>query len=217
MRSLSIRWLIVAAWLACGSALAASLTLEQARTAVDSPDTATETKGAALERLAQAGTMDDVDRLTAKLADADAQTRGAATAALWRIWSRSGDPEIDALLLQGTEQMRSFAFAKALAAFDEVIRRKPAFAEGWNKRATVRFLMGDYEASLRDCDEVLKRNPKHFGALAGAGQNHVQLGHLEQAIDFYKRALMVNPYLPGPAASIVVLQRALHDKERSKI
>jgi tetratricopeptide (TPR) repeat protein len=97
-----------------------------------------------------------------------------------------------------------------------VIERRPDFAEGWNKRATVLFLMGEHEASLRDCDEVLKRNPKHFGALSGAGQNEAHLGRLERAIDFFQRALAVNPNLPGPAASIRVLEQHLRARERDK-
>ena len=210
-----IRWLLLAASLSCGAVPAAPLDSEEARAAIDSPDPAAQR--AAIERLAEVGTMDDVDRLAARLADSDEQIRAGATAALWQIWSRSGDAEIDALLARGTEQMQSFDFADALATFNQVVEKKPGFAEGWNKRATVLFLMGENRASLRDCAEVLRRNPKHFGALAGAGQNHAQLGEVEQAIDFFKRALVVNPYLPGPAASIVVLQQVLRSRERDKI
>ena len=214
MLALPVRCLVLGACLAYGMVYADPLTRDEARTAIGSPDAAVQR--AAIERLAEVGTMDDVDRLVERLADADEQTRAAATAALWRVWSRSGDAAIDALLAQGTAQMQNFDFADALATFNQVVEQKPDFAEGWNKRATVLFLMGDNEASLRDCAEVLKRNPKHFGALAGAGQNHVQLGQLEEAIDSYKRALMVNPYLPGPAASIIVLQKVLSSRGLGK-
>ena len=215
MLSHPIRRLLLATWLSCGAVLAAPLGVEAARAALDSPDPAAQR--AAIGQLAEAGTMDDVDRLAARLADPDEQVRAGATAALWQIWSRSGDAEIDALLARGSEQMQNFDFADALATFNQVVEKKPGFAEGWNKRATVLFLMGENRASLRDCAEVLKRNPKHFGALAGAGQNHAQLGEVEQAIDAFKQALIVNPYLPGPAASIVVLQQVLRSRERDKI
>ena len=214
MLRLSIRCLVLAAALAQGVAHAAPLTRDQARAALASPDAGKQR--AAIERLAEVGTMADVDRLAERLTDADEETRAAATAALWKVWSRSGDAAIDALLAEGTAQMQNFDFADALATFNQVVEKKPDFAEGWNKRATVLFLMGENQASLRDCAEVLKRNPKHFGALAGAGQNHAQLGQLEEAIDDYKRALMVNPYLPGPAASIIVLQKVLSSRGLGK-
>ena len=172
---------------------------------------------AAAQRLGEVGTMADAERLAAALKDGDADVRAQASASLWRIWSRSGDPEIDALLAQGSAQIQAWDFADALTTFNEIVRRRPDFAEGWNKRATVLFLMGEHEASLEDCDEVLRRNPLHFGALSGAGQNHAELGRIEQAIAFYQRALVIHPHLPGPAASILVLQRVLKARERGRV
>ena len=189
--------------------------LEQARIGLD--HAAPAQRLAAVERLADAGTLDDVDRLAARLRDADAQVRTAAAAALWQVWSRSGDPAVDALLARGIGQVEALQFAPARATFNEVIARRPDFAEGWNKRATLRFLMGDHEGSLRDCDEVLQRNPKHFGALSGAGQNHVELGRAEEALDFFKRALEVNPNLTGAAASVRVLEQQLRARARRMV
>ena len=89
------------------------------------------------------------------------------------------------------------------------MKRQPGFAEGWNKRATLQFLLGHNEQSLHDCDEVLKRNPRHFGALSGAGQIHLQLGHLELALAFFKRALAINPNLDGLAPAVQQLEQRL--------
>jgi tetratricopeptide (TPR) repeat protein len=139
-----------------------------------------------------------------------------AAEAAWRIWGRSGDFEIDELFLRGSGELQDGNFRDALATFDQIVQRKPDFAEGWNKRATIRFLLGDYENSLMDCDEVFKRNPKHFGALAGAGQIHVLLGHPEQALDFFRRALAVNPNLEGPAQMKELIERHLRDEERDR-
>src|SRR6185295_17305177 len=86
---------------------------------------------------------------------------------------------------------------EALATFSEIVARRPDFAEGWNKRATVYFHLGENQKSLRDCDEVFKRNPNHFGALSGAGQIHLKLGDPERALEFFRRALQVNPNLDG--------------------
>ena len=78
---------------------------------------------------------------------------------LWDVWGRSGDKEIDALYQKGLALMNFGAAGDAIKIFTVVINRKPEFAEGWNKRATIYYSVGEYEKSLHDCDEVLKRNP----------------------------------------------------------
>ncbi|MEO7854018.1 MAG: tetratricopeptide repeat protein [Rubrivivax sp.] len=196
-------------------ALAADTSLESARAEL-SQDNA-QRRLAAVAQLAEAGTMDDVPALVARLHDDDESVRTAATDALWRVWSRSGDAQVDALLAQGNEQMQAWQFDDALTTFTEVTRRRPDFAEGWNKRATVLFLMGRHEASLRDCDEVFARNALHFGAWSGAGRIHAELGQVQAAIDAYRRALAINPNLSGPAASLRILEEQQREVERGKI
>jgi tetratricopeptide (TPR) repeat protein len=192
---------------------AAALTREQSLKALGHPEAAQRIE--AIERLGAIGRMADADALMPALDDDDDDVRAAATDAIWQIWSRSGDAAIDRLFARGVEHMQQQAFDDALKVFDEIVRRKPAFAEGWNKRATVLFLLGQDERSLRDCDEVLKRNPKHFGALSGAGQIHLRLGHLKQALEFFERALQVNPNLDGIRQLIPLIEHKLREKERS--
>jgi tetratricopeptide (TPR) repeat protein len=84
---------------------------------------------------------------------------------------------------------------EAVATFTEVIRRKPDFAEGWNKRATVRYLARDFTGSIEDCRETLARKPHHFGALSGQGLCHLALGHPREAAAVFRRALEVHPHL----------------------
>jgi tetratricopeptide (TPR) repeat protein len=195
------------------AAHAASLTREQALKALDHPDAATRIEG--IERLAAIGRQPDADRLLRRLGDADPDVREAATDAIWQIWSRSGDAAIDQLFVRGVEHMQGQMFEEALAVFNQIVARKPAFAEGWNKRATVYFLLGENQKSLQDCDEVLKRNPNHFGALSGAGQIHLRLGHLQQALEFFQRALKVNPNLDGLRQAIPIIEQRLRDKQRN--
>ena len=202
----------VAIWIAC-TAQGADLSREQALKALDQPEAAARLAG--VERLADIGQMADADRLLSRLGDADPRVRAAAAQAMWRIWSRSGDPAIDRLFARGVEQMQSAAYEDALAVFDEIVARKPEFAEGWNKRATLYFLLDRNQESLRDCDEVLKRNPNHFGALSGAGQIHLQLGHPQTALEFFKRALKVNPNLDSIRQVIPILEQHLRDKGRT--
>lgn len=214
MRRLRLWVLVVATALAALAAEAAPPTRAEALRALEQPDGGV--RLAALERLAEVGRMDDVDRVLARLDDPDPQVREGAAAATWQIWSRSGDPAIDKLFARGIEQMEAAALEDALATFSLVVKRKPAFAEGWNKRATIHFLLGHYGQSLKDCDAVLKRNPKHFGALSGAGQIHLQLGHPELALDFFRRAVAVNPNLEGVAAMIPVLEDLLREQRQNR-
>jgi tetratricopeptide (TPR) repeat protein len=166
----------------------------------------------ALAWLALNGQMADQPLLIGGLRDPDKQVRDTAEQALWVLWGRSGEAALDKLLADGVGQMQAGRLDEALATFSEIIRRKPAFAEGWNKRATLYFLAGDYERSLADCDEVLKRNPQHFGALSGCGQILFRLERLERALEYWKRALEVNPNMPGVETNIQILERMLQEK-----
>jgi tetratricopeptide (TPR) repeat protein len=214
MRALRPWVCVVAAALLAGAAAAAELTRAQALAALAQPDAPARLAG--VDRLAEIGLIVDADRVLERLGDTDPRVRSSAAAAVWQIWGRSGDPEIDKLFARGIEQMQTSALGDALATFDEVVRRKPAFAEGWNKRATVYFLLGENEKSLRDCEEVFKRNPNHFGALSGAGQIHLQLGNMRRALEFFRRAVKVNPNLEGPAQMIPLLEQRLRNDDRNR-
>ena len=194
-----------------GASADRQLTRAQALQAVTDPRP--ETRRRAVERLAEVGTMADAGRLVSRLRDDDAGVRALAAAALWEIWSRSGDAEVDALFRQGLRQMQAANLGAALATFSEIIRRKPEFAEGWNKRATILFLAGEHGKSLKDCDEVLKRNPNHFGALSGMAQIHILLGHPEEALAAYERAVRINPNLPDAEENLKALRDAVNAKK----
>jgi tetratricopeptide (TPR) repeat protein len=175
------------------------------------------TRRSAVVRLGDVGRMRDTAALSRILFDDDEETRGAAEAALWRLWSRSGVPRVDALYKKGLDQMNSGDAERAVATFSEVIRLKPEFAEGWNKRATVLFFMERYKESMADCEEVIKRNPLHFGALSGYGQNHARLENFEKALEYFERALAVNPNMHGVALNILGLRKLISEKARRAI
>ena len=118
-----------------------------------------------------------------------------AEAALWEIWCRSGIPEIDRLLRQGIEAMERRGLEDAIALFGRIIERAPDFAEGWNKRATARYVAEDYAGAVADCEETLARNRHHFGALSGQGLCHMALGQFREAAALFRRALTVHPHL----------------------
>jgi tetratricopeptide (TPR) repeat protein len=91
--------------------------------------------------------------------------------------------------------MRQRQLDNAVATFSQVIQRKPDFAEAWNKRATLYFMLGEYTKSLADCDEVVRRNPYHWGALSGYGMIYLQLDQPARALEYFEKALAVNPNL----------------------
>jgi tetratricopeptide (TPR) repeat protein len=168
----------------------------------------------AIAWIAEHGMPSDDAALRSRLKDESPFVRRYAEQALWVLWSRSGDDAVDALMETGVEQMQAQQFGAAIATFSEVIRRKPSFAEGWNKRATGLFMAGELKRSLADCDEVVKRNPNHFGALAGYGQIYFQLEQYEKAIEYWKRALAVNPNMDGVQAGIKSAEALIAERRK---
>lgn len=163
------------------------------------------------------GTMADVPLLVRALHDPDRVVRGLAENSLWDVWGRSGDPAIDQLFQIGLAQMNERHAEAAIRTFSEIIGRKPEFAEGWNKRATLYYLVGQYEKSLADCEEVVKRNPVHFGALSGFGMIYLQLGKPDKALEYFQRALQVNPNLDQVDAAVELLKRQLIERLKDTI
>jgi tetratricopeptide (TPR) repeat protein len=164
--------------------------------------------------IASHGKPADGKILQQRLVDESPLVRGVAEQGLWLLWSRSGDKAIDALMAKGIEEMQAGQFKESIATFSEVIRRKPAFTEGWNKRATVLFLAGEFRKSLADCDEVMKRNPNHFGALAGYGQIYFQQEQYDKAIKYWKRALQVNPNMISLEINIKAAEQLIAESPR---
>ena len=155
--------------------------------------------------------MNEADALRALRGD-DPTAAARAAEALWTMWHRSGNSAIDKLLYDGIVAMQANKHAEAEGIFTGIITQAPDFAEGWNKRATALFLAGAYRRSLADCDEVLKRNPQHFGALSGYGQIYSQPGEYARAIEWWRRALQVNPNLLDVEIGIRRAEELLREK-----
>jgi tetratricopeptide (TPR) repeat protein len=187
----------------------------QAATALD--DAAARTRAEAVVWLATNGNATDDKLLLPHLGDDDETVRALTEQAMWVLWSRSGDKAVDALLERGIAQMQARDFNAAIATFSEVIKRKPQFAEGWNKRATAYFLAGNFDKSLADCNEVLKRNAYHFGALSGYGQIYFHQKRYDKAIEYWTRAMKVNPNLEGLAGSIEMARRLRDDAQKRSV
>ena len=191
------------------------LTREQALTQMKSEDVELRRQGTAW--LGELGLPGDAPPLIAALTDPYEFVRVLAENSSLQVWTRSGDTEIDGLMLTGMEQMNRGDGPGAVETFTKIIERRPDFAEGWNKRATVYFLMGENEKSLHDCDEVMKRNPAHFGALAGYGQIYLRMDQPERALTYFRRALRINPNMRGVQQVIPEIEQLLTERRKGTI
>jgi len=176
-----------------------------------------ETRRLATAWMGELATPADLPALFKQLRDPDDLVRALTENSIWQVWSRSGDAKVDGLFAVGVEQMNHGQAQAAIGTFTEIIKLKPDFAEGWNKRATIYFLIGDYDKSLHDCDEVVKRNPQHWGALSGYGQIYTQLDKPEQALVYFQRALAVNPNLQQVEQMVEQLKKVLIEKRKGTI
>ncbi|HET6522704.1 MAG TPA: tetratricopeptide repeat protein [Geminicoccaceae bacterium] len=143
-------------------------------------------------------------KATAEEVEAD-----AIEARIWQIWVRTEETESARLMREGILAMSRQAYADALARFDVLVEHAPAFAEAWNKRATVYYLVGDYAASVGDIMRTLELEPRHFGALSGLGLIYLELDEPAAALRSFEAALAINPHLEGARSRIDELRRRL--------
>ena len=176
-----------------------------------------EARRAAVRALADTGVMADLPAMARALRDSDPMVRALTETAMWEVWSRSGDAEVDALFARGVEQLQSRQLDDAVQTFTRVIARRPDFAEAWNKRATAYFVLGEYGKSLADCDQVMSRNPYHWGALSGYGMIYVELDQPGRAVEYFEKALAVNPNLSSVQQALETLKALLLQRRREMI
>jgi tetratricopeptide (TPR) repeat protein len=116
-------------------------------------------------------------------------------ARIWAIWLQTPSDTVSLLMTRAKTAMESQNTDVALKLLDAVVKLRPDYVEGWNRRATLYYLRNDYARSLADIEQVLAREPRHFGALAGLGMIMQDLGDEKRALDAFRRALAVNPHL----------------------
>ncbi|MEM7696706.1 MAG: tetratricopeptide repeat protein [Pseudomonadota bacterium] len=115
---------------------------------------------------------------------------------IMRRMAQSGSDTVDFLMTRAALRMRAKEYGQALDLLDGVIRLEPEFAEGWNRRATVHFLAGNLGQSIADIEQVLQREPRHFGALAGLAMILRAMDRKPEALAVMDRALTIHPHLP---------------------
>ena len=127
----------------------------------------------------------------------DYHDAAAIEQAIWKIWTVRGVADVDKAMAYGIAAMNAGALRVSVLSFGRVIQLAPDFAEGWNKRATVYYMMGRFDESVSDIQRTLALEPRHFGALSGMGLIYDNLGKLSAAAKVWERALSIHPLMPG--------------------
>jgi tetratricopeptide (TPR) repeat protein len=154
-----------------------------------------------------------LDRLFGRLKTAKSEREGQIVEqSIWRLWMRSGSPTDDLLLEQASKSMNARQYNRALDILDTIIEHSPEFAEAWNKRATVNYLVGRLDQSLADIDKVLDLEPRHFGALSGLGMIRRDKGDEQGALEAFREALAINPFMSNVREAVESLEKELERK-----
>ncbi len=127
---------------------------------------------------------------------------------IWEIWMSHEDENAERLLIAGIERMNNGQHGPAMLAFDRLIEFFPDYMEAWNKRATLHYLLGNFDASIKDIEQTLALEPRHFGALSGLSLIYIQRDELTQARDVLEELLLVHPNSPNARQNLeLVLER----------
>lgn len=137
---------------------------------------------------------DETETLYRQLHSADPHTREHATERLWQKYFGAAGPEAEIRLIQAEQAIESGAYDTAKAWLTDLIEDFPDFAEAWNRRATLYYLVKNYIASLADCETTIRLEPLHFGAWHGMGLNYMALGKYADAARAFRRALEIQPF-----------------------
>jgi len=131
---------------------------------------------------------------------------------IWSIWYQHSDENVQAMLVAGDRLMNAGYHGDALRVFNAVVEQQPEFAEAWNRRATLHYLMGNSAASIRDIDRTLELEPRHFGALSGLGLVYLQQENLLKARETFEKLLIIHPNSPAGRQNLERVLEALRSQ-----
>lgn len=154
----------------------------------------------------------DIDDLFARLGEATTPAEiDALQNGIWQLWLSTGSPALDKYLESGMRALAAGDYTRAIADFTVLVEQHPTYAEGWNKRATAYYMRGEYRASLADVQQTLRREPRHFGALAGWATMLRMLGDDRGALRVLTRLEALCPHAPGLQAQLRDLRERLSE------
>ncbi len=116
-------------------------------------------------------------------------------ARIWAQWLHTPSDTAALLMMRAKAAMDAQQMDVALKLLDSLVKLRPDWVEAWNRRATLYYLRNDYGHSLEDIQQVLVREPRHFGALAGLGMIMQDLGDEKRALEAFRKALAINPHM----------------------
>ena len=128
---------------------------------------------------------------------------------IWSEWFQSGSASIDLMMQWSQKAMENQKFDVALDFLDQVVTLQPTYAEGWNRRATVHFMMKNYGKSMSDIDHTLQLEPRHFGALSGLAQIMALTGHKQSALEAWQKVLAIYPMMRSAQDQVATLSEEL--------
>ena len=132
---------------------------------------------------------------------------------IWKIWTNDTSNELGrSRMIEGVSLMNRNNLVAAEELFSNLMRSSPEYIEAWNKRATIRFMMGQFERSLSDVYVVLSKEPKHFGAMSGLGLIMIQKEDFKEALKAYKKVLLINPFSKDALNLVPVLEQRVLGK-----
>lgn len=151
-----------------------------------------------------------LDRLFAELKrESNEKAAQRIAGGIRQEWTSSGSASIDLMMQWSDEAMKARKFAVALDFLDQIIVLQPDFAEGWNRRATVHFMMDNYAKSMRDINRTLQLEPRHFGALSGLATIMRNTGRTQLALDAWERVLEIYPMMRSAQRELATLAEEL--------
>jgi len=190
-------------------ALAALILFSAGLTPALAIDQSTDQSGPA-EQAAPANKADRLDKLFADLKrERNEKAAERIAGQIWEEWFRSGSASIDLMMTWAQNAMEQQKYDVALDFLDEVIVLSPSYAEGWNRRATLHFMMSNYSKSMSDIDHTLSLEPRHFGALSGMAQILKSSGKKELALKAYQQVLEIYPMMRSAQNEVATLSEEL--------
>lgn len=139
----------------------------------------------------------------------DARTIQITENQIWQIWLQHDNDDVEQLMVVGTQRMNAQRYAEAMVVFNRLTESFPNYAEGWNKRATLHYMLGNYAASISDIEKTLALEPRHFGALSGLGMVYLQQEELSKAKQAFEDLIAVHPNSPNAQQNLELVEEQL--------
>ena len=169
---------------------------------------------AQLPHVARGDRLHNLDFLFGALKVApDDVTAKAIEERIWAVWTLSRSDTANLLMTRVKTAIEQKHIDLAIELLNAIVKIKPDYVEAWNRRATIYYMKKDYGHSIADIREVLKREPRHFGALSGFGLILQDIGDDKQALEVYRRALAIHPRLPRIPDVVKTLQEKVEGRD----